>query len=211
MRRTSGLRALIVGVVGLSVAICDDPTVTPPLDAGTATRTLLTDSPFPYDRVARVDLYVVSVSASLAADTSAAASADFVTLATPNRRINLLALQGGLTDELGVVNIPAGAIKAVRLVIDTDLSSMTLTNGSVLTGSSTARPEPRSRTRHFGSISATPTTPRTPGRRSRRRRATQRACSGSPTSPAAPFSPSRESATSSPPTRPQAPDWAARS
>ena len=43
----------------------------------------------------------------------------------------------GLTDELGAVNIPAGAIKAMRLVIDTDSSSITLNNGTVLTGSST--------------------------------------------------------------------------
>jgi hypothetical protein len=136
MKRASGLPALIVTAICLSTATCGDPSTTP-VNAATATRTLLTDSPFPYDSVARVDLYVVSVSASLSPDTSAAASGDFVTLATPNRRINVLALQGGVTDELGAVNIPAGAIKAVRLVIDTDLSSITLTNGSVLTGRST--------------------------------------------------------------------------
>ena len=135
MTRALGFQTLIVAAIGLLTATCGDPTK--PLNLATATRTLLTDSPFPFDRVARVDLYVVSVSASLAADTSAAASGDFVTLATPNRRINLLALQNGLTDELGAVNIPAGAIKAVRLVIDTDSSSMTLVNGSVLTGGST--------------------------------------------------------------------------
>jgi len=99
-----------------------------------ATRTLLTDDPFPYDRVARVDLYVVSVSASLSADTSSAGS--FVTLATPNRRINLLALQNGVTDELGAVTLPLGAITAVRMVIDTDSSSITLKSGVKLTGTS---------------------------------------------------------------------------
>ena len=136
MRRNAGLQGLIVAAMAVGTATCDLSTTTK-VNAATATRTLLTDSPFPYDRVARVDLYIVSVSASLSADTMATAGGDFMILATPNRRINVLALQGGVTDELGAVNIPAGAIKAVRLVIDTDSSSITLANGSVLTGSST--------------------------------------------------------------------------
>jgi hypothetical protein len=61
---------------------------------------------------------------------------NFVTLATPRRRINLLALQNGVTDELGSVNLPAGAITSVRMMIDTDSSSITLKNGTVLTGKS---------------------------------------------------------------------------
>ena len=100
-----------------------------------ATRVLLTDAPFPFDRVQRVDVYVMSVSGSLSADTSA--SGDFVTLASPNRAIDLLALQGGVTDELGALELPEGIITAVRLVIDTDRSSITLKDGTVLTGSST--------------------------------------------------------------------------
>jgi hypothetical protein len=99
------------------------------------TSTVLTDDPFPYSRVSSVDLFVVSVSASVSADTSASAS--FVTLATPNRRINLLGLQNGITEELGTAALPKGAITAVRLVIDTDLSSITLKSGAVLTGRST--------------------------------------------------------------------------
>ncbi len=116
------------------LAGCGGSTVETPR-TGT-TRTLLTDNPFPYDRVARVDLYIVSVSASVTPDT-AAGSTSFVTLATPNRRIDVLSLQHGLTEELGTAALPKGAITAVRLVIDTDLSSITLKNGAVLTGSST--------------------------------------------------------------------------
>jgi len=100
------------------------------------TRTYITDSPFPYYRVARVDLYIVSVSASISPDTSAT-NASFVTLATPNRSINVLALQNGLHDELGAVVLPAGTITAVRMVIDTDSSSITLKSGAVLTGKTT--------------------------------------------------------------------------
>jgi hypothetical protein len=99
------------------------------------TRTLLTDDPFPYDRVERVDLYVVSVSGSLSPDTSG--SGTFETLATPHRLINLLALQNGMTDQLGSVSLSEGVITAVRMVIDTDSSSITLKDGRVLTGSST--------------------------------------------------------------------------
>ena len=126
-------RLVLLALVVVPLWSCDDPTGSSP--AG-ATRTLLTDDPFPYSRVARVDLFVVSVSASVSPDTSAGATS-FVTLATPNRRINLLALQQGVTDELGTASVPRGAITAVRLVIDTDQSSITLKSGAVLTGSST--------------------------------------------------------------------------
>jgi hypothetical protein len=102
--------------------------------ATSLTRTLLTDDPFPYHRVARVDLFVVSVEASLSPDTAVATG--FFTLATPNRRINVLALQNGVTEELGAVTLPSGAITAVRMVIDTDQSSITLKSGAVLTGRS---------------------------------------------------------------------------
>ena len=101
-------------------------------------RILLTDAPFPYYRVARADMYIVSVSVSLSPDTSAAAGAGtFTTVATPNRRINVLALQNGLTEELGRAKLPVGAVTAVRMVIDTDSSSLTLRGGLVLTGKST--------------------------------------------------------------------------
>lgn len=99
---------------------------------------LLTDDPFPYYRLQRVDMYVVSVAASLSADTGGVDSpgGEFVTIATPERRINLLGLQNGVTDELGTVDLPAGPITALRMVIDTDSSSITLRDGRVLTGSS---------------------------------------------------------------------------
>jgi hypothetical protein len=125
----------LAAALTLLVAACHDGagTVAP---GASATRTLITDGPFPFSRVARVDLYVVSVSASVSPDTSAGAGS-FVTLATPGRRVNLLALQNGITDELGAVKVPAGAIRAVRMVIDTDSSSITLKSGQVLTGKST--------------------------------------------------------------------------
>src|SRR4051812_16644874 len=103
MRITFARKLLMVAVLGVATATCSDLVVLP-IGTLTTTRTVLTDDPFPYDRVARVDLYVVSVSASLSADTSAAAGGDFITLAAPHRKINLLGLQGGLTDELGTAS-----------------------------------------------------------------------------------------------------------
>ena len=115
------------------LAGCADDAVEPTSRPGD-TRILLTDAPFPYDSVARVDIHVVSVSGSLSADTSA--SGQFITLATPNRRINLLELQNGQTQQLNSLKLPEGIISAVRMVIDVDKSSMTLKDGKVLTGTS---------------------------------------------------------------------------
>ncbi len=130
------MRVKIVTVVVMAGALAGcatEPPVTP--TPANATRILLTDDPFPFDRVERVDLYFVSVSASLSPDSGS--TAGFVTLAEPNRLIDLLALQNGITDELGAIVLPAGAITAVRVVIDTDSSSMTLKDGRVLNGTST--------------------------------------------------------------------------
>src|SRR5262245_58190136 len=102
--------AALAAAVLVTISCGSDVTIVPVVPGGPGgpgpgssgtTRTLLTDAPFPYDRVARVDLYVVSVSGSLSPDTSATAGGNFMTLASPNRRINVLALNGGLTDELG--------------------------------------------------------------------------------------------------------------
>ena len=128
------LFATCLGLCAATMTSCDRGAVTP---ASGTTRTLLTDDPFPYSRVASVDLFIVSVSASVSPDTGASGAGSFVTLATPNRRINVLGLQNGLTEELGTAALPTGAITAVKLVIDTDRSSITLKSGAVLTGSST--------------------------------------------------------------------------
>jgi hypothetical protein len=123
-----------VCLLGLTVLVaCGDSGTQDPNTSG-STRILLTDAPFPFDRVAHVDVYVVSVSGSLSPDT--ASSGSFMTLAAPHRRIDLLALQNGVVDELGRLDLPPGIITAVRLVIDTDSSSITLKDGRVLTGTS---------------------------------------------------------------------------
>jgi hypothetical protein len=128
----------LVAVLALAAATCARDAVAPKSGGSTksngSSHVLLTDGPFPYDRLARVDLYIVSVSASLTTDTAAGGGGSFVTLVSPNRRFDVLALQNGATAELGTLTIPAGAITAVRMVIDTDSSSITLRDGRVLTG-----------------------------------------------------------------------------
>ena len=128
-----------MGALAAAASCKDASTVTTPGAGGPAvgpgsTQIRLGDDPFPYDRVARADLYIVSVSASLQPDTGSMAG--FVTVATPKQRYNLLAYQGGATALLSTVALPAGYVRAVRLVIDTDSSSLTLADGRVLTATS---------------------------------------------------------------------------
>jgi hypothetical protein len=90
-------------------------------------RVLLTDAPFPYDSVARVEIYVVRVEATGQPDTSGLGS--WVTIAAPRRRFDLLTLQQGTTAFVGAGQLPAGQYRAVRLVIDADSSAIILKNG----------------------------------------------------------------------------------
>jgi hypothetical protein len=110
----------------------------------------LTDAPFPFDSVASVDMFVVRIDGKLADVDSAAAEQGknddvqsnnprngWVTIATPNASFNLLTLQGGKTANLGQTSIPTGTYRGFRLVLDTDKSSITLKNGTVLKGNTT--------------------------------------------------------------------------
>jgi hypothetical protein len=112
---------------------------------------MLTDAPFPFDDVARADMHVVRIDARLAESSEAEAAAlagteddaelenhdprrGWVTVATPDRTIDLLALQNGTTTNLGQVVLPTGRYRGFRLVLDTDRSSVTLKDGTVLQG-----------------------------------------------------------------------------
>jgi hypothetical protein len=145
--RTLATAALAIGGLGLLAACGDD-------DAGAAPGygTLvvqLTDAPFPYDQVASVDLWVVRIDARVETPTDADAeddadgsengddpSSEWVTIATPDRSINLLALQNGTVTNLGAARVPTGTYNGFRLILDTDRSSITLKDGMVLDGDS---------------------------------------------------------------------------
>lgn len=107
-------------------AACGDGTA-PRTHGDGSTSVLITDGPFPYDSLQSVNVYVVSIAASPAADTSAGAS--WVTIAEPHRAFNLLDLQSGRTALAGAAKIPAGEYKAVRVIIDTDSSSIVTKEG----------------------------------------------------------------------------------
>jgi hypothetical protein len=97
------------------------------------TRILLTDSPFPYDRIARVDVHVVRVQIAASADTSDPSGQQWTTIAEPNRTINLLELQSGNTTLLGETTVNAASVGAVRVVINTTQSSVTDNAGQLVT------------------------------------------------------------------------------
>jgi len=84
-------------------------------------KVLLTDAPFPYDSITSVNLYVVRIEASAQMDT---AGSTWVVFAEPRQAFDLLQLQQGTTALLGERQIPAGQYHAIRMTIDTSLSSI---------------------------------------------------------------------------------------
>jgi hypothetical protein len=95
---------------------------------GGGTRILLTDAPFPFDQVERVDVHIVRVEGTANADTTT--NQDWQTLVEPDRGFNLLDVQNGVTALLGESQVDAGQFAAIRMVIRTDLSSITLAGGA---------------------------------------------------------------------------------
>jgi hypothetical protein len=95
----------------------------------------LTDAPFPFSEVSRVDVFVVRIDAKTAEATPAEAASEsnmsgWTTVAEPNTAINLLDLAGGATMNLGEETLPTGTYRGFRLVIDPAQSSITLNDGT---------------------------------------------------------------------------------
>lgn len=116
----------------------------------------LIDDPTALDSIASVNIFVVRVDArmtfadSAAADSNVDGDGDFddrnhihrdstawVTIASPNKLFNILALQGGDTAFLGSAFVDTAHFRAFRLVIDPSQSTVVLKNGMVLTDSTT--------------------------------------------------------------------------
>jgi hypothetical protein len=123
------LAALAMGTLG--AAACTDSSGT-----GTGLLTVrMTDAPFPFSDVARVDVFVVRVDARKAEPTDAEATDEsnqdgWTTIATPNTSINLLDLSDGKTTNLGATTLATGTYNGFRLIIDPSKSSMTLKDGT---------------------------------------------------------------------------------
>ena len=117
--------ALVFAVSGAAVACYQDDTVRP---AGAAPiAVLLTDAPFPFDSVGSVNIYISRIEASTTVDTSAS---DWVVVAAPKRRFDLLTLQQGVTALIGQSDLGAGQYAAIRMTIDVDSSSIRYKDGS---------------------------------------------------------------------------------
>ena len=124
----------------------------------------LTDAPLPLDSVKEVNVFVERIDARRARPDSAAADKDldreqgedherpdstlWVTIATPNKAFNLLALQNGVTAFLGATVVDTGSFKGIRLVIDPARSTVVLKDGTVLSTTSKPPIEFEQRGRH---------------------------------------------------------------
>ncbi|MGI8618543.1 MAG: DUF4382 domain-containing protein [Gemmatimonadaceae bacterium] len=136
IRRIS--RAVLGSLLGIAaITACSDTT-----GSNTGKLTVkLTDAPFPFAEVSRVDMFVVRIDArtasvSEAEAANAASTSGWTTIASPNAAINLLALQGGVTTNLGTTTLATGNYNGFRLILDTQKSTVTLKDGTVLTGGS---------------------------------------------------------------------------
>src|SRR5438046_2900585 len=94
------------------------------------TQVFLIDAPFPYDQVARVDVYIVRVAPATSADTTDGGPG---VIATPHRAYNLLALGNGAAAKLGEGILLSGQYVQFLITMDADSSSITLKDGTVLT------------------------------------------------------------------------------
>jgi hypothetical protein len=130
MNRTIRRFAAFV-IATFALAACSDSSGT-----GTGLLTVrLTDAPFPFSEVARVDVFVIRVDAKTASTTEEEAADEanhdgWTTVATPNALINLLDLGSGKTMNLGATTLATGNYQSFRLILDTDKSSITLKDGT---------------------------------------------------------------------------------
>ena len=121
-------RSLIAGGALLAAPpTCYQDDTNAPTGGRPVVQVLLTDAPFPYDLVERVDVYVVEIAASAQADTGP--GQHWVTIAEPRKRFNLLELQQGTTTLVGEGELPADVYRALRMTLDADSSWVTLRSG----------------------------------------------------------------------------------
>ncbi len=124
----SRLNLTLLTMVVLAAA-CYKDDASGPASRKPMAKVLLTDDPFPFDTVQSVNVYIVSIAASTAADTSDP-GLQWVTITAPRKRFDLLALQQGTTALLGEGEIPADQYRSVRLIIDADSSNVRFADGT---------------------------------------------------------------------------------
>jgi Domain of unknown function (DUF4382)/Carboxypeptidase regulatory-like domain len=120
-----------IGASVLGLAACSDSSGT---SAGLLT-VRLTDAPFPFSDIQRVDVFVSRVDARKTEPTDDEAAdendqTEWTTVASPGAMVNLLDLADGKTLNLGAATLATGTYNGFRLVIDPTRSSMTLADGT---------------------------------------------------------------------------------
>ena len=91
------------------LAACATSEIGPAGPAGDGkTAVFLTDAPFPFDRIRRVDIHIDEIALSPQADTSEGLPT-WAVVARPERTFNLLDLQNGTTALLGEAEVPPGS------------------------------------------------------------------------------------------------------
>ena len=139
-------RPLLAAVFTLgALAACSDSSSLDEGEGRIAVR--MTDAPFPLDEVESIDIFVVRVEAKTQVTTEEEAALDveeddaesdgWIVLAEPNEEFDLMDLRNGVSVFLGDAVVQAGDYRSFRLIIDTDQSSVTLKDGTVLTATST--------------------------------------------------------------------------
>lgn len=94
------------------------------------TEVRLTDAPL--SGVQSVIVYIDHIDASTTTDTTGGAdNQPWTVLVAPHKRYDLLTLQGGNTALLGTTQLSAAEYKAIRVVLNTDSSSVVRTDGSL--------------------------------------------------------------------------------
>ena len=124
-------RLTALSVAALAFSACSDSSGS---NMGTLT-VRLTDAPFPFSEVARVDVFIKRVEARNVEPTDDEAGDEsnrggWTTIASPDVSINLLDLAGGVTTNLGAATLATGTYNGFRLILDTDRSTITLKDGT---------------------------------------------------------------------------------
>ncbi len=127
------MRNLVLALALGALVACDASEIGPnsPNPQPGRTAVLLTDAPFPFDGIQRVDIHIEEIALSEAADTTDGGP-DWLVVARPDRAFNLLDLQNGATALLGETEVPPGQYRAVRLTFDPALSTMTGADGGAI-------------------------------------------------------------------------------
>lgn len=156
------LFSILVGVGAVAFWACADNSITAAhMQPGQGTIAMqLIDDPSALDSIASVNIFVVRVDArvkvadTVAADSGVAGDGDFddrsrdfeqdhrdstawVTIASPNKLINILELQHGDTAILDSAVLDTIKFRSMRIIIDPSQSNVTLKDGTVLTATST--------------------------------------------------------------------------